>query len=182
MGAVTYPHPEVQRFLHKHFVCHRVNEKDTSSETVRVLRAYRLLWSPGFIFLDHQRNELRRVVGYLTPAEFLAELNFALGLARMLHSRFSESHDLFRAAIDANPTGYVAPEALYWAGIAAFRRDGRNKELLKKEWAELLERFPKSTWWTRADVFDVDPLRCSEGGSSPWPKLASGWRANPHWL
>ena len=156
MGAVTYPQSDVVQKLEK-FVSVRVNERSKSPETVATLRAYRLLWSPGFIFLDHQGNELRRFVGYLPPTQFLAELDFALGLAEMLHARYAESFHCFRAAADRDPNAPVAPEALYWAAIAAFRRDGRKIEVVKQHWEEIRARYPQSTWWTRADVFDVTP-------------------------
>jgi len=157
MGAVTYPQPEVVQMLNENFICLRVNERSTSPEAVEVLRAYRLLWTPGFVFLDHHGNELRRFVGYLPPAYFLAELNFVLGMAEMLHARNAESFVHFRAAADHDPKAPVAPEALYWAGIAAFRRDGRKIDVIKRHWEEIRARYPESTWWTRAEVFDVTP-------------------------
>ena len=157
MGAVTYPHEQVNQFLRERFICLRVNEDSKAQETAEVLRKYRLLWSPGFVFLDWQGNELRRVVGYLPPGDFLAELHFALGMVAMLHARYAESFEHFRGAADGAPTPPVAPEALYWAGIAAFRRDGRKIEIIRQHWEEIRRRFAGSTWWTRADVFDVTP-------------------------
>lgn len=145
------------RALHEHFVCVRVNEYSKEPEAVAVLRAYRLLWSPGFIFLDAHGSELRRLVGYLPPQDFLAELHFALGMFAMLHAKYAESFDQFRVAVDRYPQAPVAAEALYWAGIAAFRRDGRKIEVIRQHWEEIRRRFPKSTWSTRADVFDVTP-------------------------
>lgn len=158
MGAVTYPHADVVQVLEERFVCLRVNERSRARETVEVLRAFRLLWSPGFIFLDHHGNELRRFVGYLPPSHFLAELSFVLGLVEMLHARHAESFRHFRMAADLDPQAPVAAEALYWVGIAAFRRDGRKIDVIKQYWEEIRARYPQSTWWTRANVFDVTPL------------------------
>jgi hypothetical protein len=158
MGAVTYPHPDVRQLLEREFVCLRINERSTGPESVEVLRIFRLLWSPGFIFLDHHWNELRRLVGYLPPPHFLAELRFGLGMVEMLHGRYGLSFEHFRGAADSIVDAPVAAEALYWAGIAAYRRDGRSLEAIKKRWEEIYVRYPESSWWTRADVFDVTPL------------------------
>jgi hypothetical protein len=157
MGAVTYPHEEVKRALHEHFVSLRVNEYSKDPAAVAVLRAYRLLWSPGFIFLDAHGNELRRLVGYLPPEDFLAELHFVLGMVAMLQTKYAESFDEFRVAADRYPQAPVCAEALYWAGIAAFRRDGRKIEVVRQHWEEIRRRFPQSIWWKHADVFDVTP-------------------------
>ena len=157
MGAVTYPHIEVSQILEQKFVCLRVNERSTAPETVEVLRTFRLLWSPGFIFLDHSGNELRRFIGYLPPAHFAAELKFVLGLVEMLRARYASSFQWFQDAAEQARDAPVTPEALYWAAIAAFRREGRNLEVLKQHWEEVRSLYPQSTWWTRADVFDVTP-------------------------
>jgi len=157
MGAVTYPHPAVSQLIHDRFVPLRVNECDSSAAAVETLRTYRLLWSPGFVFLDQRGSELRRFVGYLPPQDFQAELHVALGLAAMLRARYDESFREFHAAADRFPESSAAAEAIYWAGIAAYRRDGRKMDTLKSVWAEIPLKYPGSTWWQRADVFDVNP-------------------------
>jgi hypothetical protein len=157
MGAVTYPHPAVSQLINDRFVPVRLNERDTSTSAVEALRTYRLLWSPGFVFLDQRGSELRRFVGYLPPDDFLAELHVALGFSAMLRARYDESYREFRVAADRFPESPAAAEAIYWAGIAAYRRDGRKMEILRSVWAEIPLKYPKSTWWKRADVFDVNP-------------------------
>jgi TolA-binding protein len=153
MDTVTYPHQDVQTAIQESFVAVRFNERDPGPEGEEFLRTHRLLWSPGFVFLDGRGDELRRVVGFLPPEGFLAELYFALGMFHLLHTRYAESFRFFRHSADAFPQAHAAAEAIYWAGIAAFRRDGRKIEVIRKHWEELRERFPTSTWWTRADVF-----------------------------
>ena len=153
MDAVTYPHQKVTNTIRGNFVAARINEREPGREGEQFLLAHRLLWSPGFIFLDSRGTELRRFVGFLPPEEFLPELHFGLGMFHMLHTRYGDSCEYFRRASDGFPKAAIAPEALYWAGIAAFRRDGRKIDVVRERWEEIRARFPHSTWWTRADVF-----------------------------
>ena len=71
----------------------------------------------------------------------------------MLHAKYAESFAHSRGVAAQWPESPVAPEALFWAGIAAFRCDGRNIEVLKQHWEEVRARYSQSTWRTRADVF-----------------------------
>jgi hypothetical protein len=41
------------------------------------------------------------------------------------------------------------------SGRAEYRIAGSDLDILERCWAELARRFPDSTWWTRADVFDM---------------------------
>lgn len=172
MGAVTYPDPTVIEFVSRRFVAYQVNTKRPTAEDRSLLTAHRLLWEPGFAFLDCGARELRRTVGFLPPAEFLAELRLVLGKAALLHARPYEALAWFEAA-SAGATA-VAPEALYWAGIAAYRVE-RDLRVLRERWGLIRQRFPDSTWWTRAEVLDEpragDP---EDGGSSPIRRI--GWR------
>jgi hypothetical protein len=71
----------------------------------------------------------------------------------MLHRDLAGAYDELRAVADLDPPAPVTPEALYWAGVAAYRRDGKPLEFLREYWAELRVRFPESRWWTAGDVF-----------------------------
>ena len=155
MGAVTYPDPAVSAFVNRHLVAFQVNTEQTTAETRELLRTYRLLWEPGFVILDWRGSELRRMVGYLEPADFIAELRVALGLAALNGRRNSEALAHFEAAADGEPPARPAPEALYWAGIAAYRVAGNDLDTLEERWELLRRRYPDSTWWGRADVFDM---------------------------
>lgn len=154
MGAVTYPDSNVVEFMSRRFVAYQVNTKAPRDEDRALLASHRLLWEPGFVFLDHGGRELRRTVGFLPPQEFLAELRLVLGKAALLHARHPEALLWFEAA--GGGSAAVAPEGLFWAGIAAYRIE-RDLETLRRRWDELRHRFPESTWWTRADVFGDPP-------------------------
>ena len=156
MGAVTYPNAAVYDFLNESFVAFQVNTKETTAETRELLRRYRLVWEPGFVVLDSRGTEIRRWVGYLPPAEFIAKLQVALAKVDLLRLRHRDALERLRSVADASPTPAAAPEALFWAGIAQFRLNGNDLDALGPVWRQLGERFPDSTWWTRADVLDQE--------------------------
>lgn len=153
LGAVTYPNEEVASFLDARVVAVKLDLTNREAEVLEVLRAYRLLWAPGFVLLDPRGQEVRRWLGFQAPREFLAELRVALAKVDYLHRRFDESFREFRSVADMDPPTPVTPEAVYWAGVAAYRRDGEDLEFLHRYWEELRERFPESRWWTHADVY-----------------------------
>ncbi|HXE56503.1 MAG TPA: hypothetical protein VNK43_00735 [Gemmatimonadales bacterium] len=150
---MTYPDRSVVELVNSRFEAVRLEVTGKDPAVREVARRYRLLWSPGFVVLDPRGEELRRFLGYQPPRDFVAELRLALGKVHLLHRRYAEAYEDFRAVADLDPPAPVTPEALYWAGIAAYRRDGRPLDFLREYWEELRVRFPGSRWWTHADVF-----------------------------
>lgn len=150
MDTVTYPEPEVQRVIEESFVAVKCNTAEPQRAYTRLLGMARPLWTPAFLFLSPERAELRRLIGYLPPGEFLPELKMAVGLVELERGRSAEAHDRFRRIVEQHASAHAAPEALYWAGIAAFRRDGKNKQSLVPAWLKLRARYPHSTWWASA--------------------------------
>jgi hypothetical protein len=150
MDTVTYPDSEVRGILEEHFVAAKCNAAEPQPEYQQLLRMARPLWTPTFLFLDPNLAEIRRVVGYRPPSEFVPELHMALGLVELTQSRPAAALERFRTVADRYPQAEVAPESLYWAGISAFRCDGSNKQTLVPAWMELRTRYPKSAWWASA--------------------------------
>ncbi len=131
MDAVTYPNAEVSSFLMDNCVCAHFNTAEPTPEVKQVQRSLRQIWTPTLVFLDHYQTEARRFVGYFSPDEFLAELHFVQGMVDMLHAKFSKAFERFRGVVDEDPRTNVAPEARYWAGVAAYQRDEKPDPLLE---------------------------------------------------
>lgn len=149
MDTVTYPNEQVAAYMNEHFVNVHLNTAQPKA-VAAAIREFRQLWTPTFIFLDHHRIEVRRFVGYLPPAEFLPELIMARGMGAELAGKFAEAHDLFRTVAEQHASAAVAPEALFWAGVAAYKRDGGGSTGLMANWNELKDKHPDSTWRVRA--------------------------------
>ncbi len=117
-------------------------------ETAAAVAKFRQVWTPDLRILDDDGTELYRWNGYLAPNEFLAQL-----LAGRAHDFLRSGHDA--AASDAYqdilkrfPTSFVAPEAAYFAAVAAYRDSGNAPDLLDN-WRRLQNRYPSTEWRTK---------------------------------
>lgn len=149
--AVTYRDPAVISFVSTHFVPLKYNTHAVDSN-FRVLSGQNaFLWTPTLAVLGAKGREVRRMVGYLTPADLLAELRLALGLVELHRSRPGLARGWFEEVLK-EPVTHVAPESLYWLGVAAYYENGRSFDALSVHWKALGQRWPESTWWRRAHV------------------------------
>ena len=156
MDAVTYPTPEVIQLLADRFVCYSVNVGEPTRDDKELMRQHRLLWSPGFVLFEPRGAELRRFVGYRAVKEFLGELNLVLGLNDILRREFDVAAEEFSTAARSFGEGEGAPEALFWHAIAVYQAEG-DKDVLRANWDQMRDRFPTSSWASRADVWEFVP-------------------------
>jgi hypothetical protein len=156
MDARTYPSGETAALIGREFVPVKFNVQAPRGEFRDLLRMAKPLFTPLLLFLDAGGTELRRTTGYLPPAELEGELRLVLGLADLLHARYAEAHARFREVAERLGGTHAAPEALYWAGVAGYRLEGRGLEGLTPQWAELQARYPGSTWALRASCLPVE--------------------------
>jgi hypothetical protein len=142
MGAVTYPDPQVERFIDEHFIPVQFNVV----EQAEVMDRFNTPWTPTLIVEDPDGREHRRSQGYLDAARFLGEM--ALGRLKHAVNRrdFETAKDraadaLRRAAGDPERE----PEAIYWSAVAAYKATNDAANLLAG-WNRLLDQFPQSEW------------------------------------
>lgn len=84
--------------------------------------------------------------------EFRAQLE--LGLARLAfgQKRWQDAEQRFRSVVDQFPDSTAAPEALYWAGVAKYKRTG-NAGALHETADAFGSRYTDSPWATKASVW-----------------------------
>lgn len=155
MGAVTYPHPDVVEFVSRHFVAAKFNGKEPGPDFSEALGRGKFFWGPLFVFLDSRGIELRRYQGFLPPEELLADLRLVLGLEALIHSKPEKALEWFTSVTDLYPGTDAVPEALYWAGSAAYKASNSLEPLIEI-WDRLIAEHPESTWAKRADVIPDD--------------------------
>src|SRR5437016_5986702 len=73
MGAVTYPDPNVSRFIEQHFIPVQFNVV----EQAEVMDRFNAAWTPTLIVMDADGREHRRSEGYLDVKRLLGELALA---------------------------------------------------------------------------------------------------------
>jgi len=109
-------------------------------------------WTPTLIVLDPDGNERHRVEGFLPAGDFLAQLD--MGRAKLAFQRqaFRDAETIFRSICQDRRGTFAAPEACYWAGVAAYKAGGDATRL--NETARLLKKeFPESEWARKASVW-----------------------------
>jgi thioredoxin-related protein len=152
MLDVTFPNPEVDELLRAEFVCLKVNTAELPDDAKPLVRAHRLIWTPDLLFLDPTGAQLGRRLGFHPPAEFVAVLRIALGQTAMAYRDYERAQQQFTLAAEHAGAADTRPEALFWAGIAAYKLGGGDRAILRREWAVLRDEYPASPWWTRAEA------------------------------
>src|SRR5947209_17205652 len=112
MGAVTYPNPEVERFINDHFIPTQFNVV----EQPEVMDQFNTPWTPTLIIQDAEGREHRRSQGYLDPKRFLAEMSLALLKDAIDRRDFKTAQARSREALERTKgDAEREPEAQYWA-------------------------------------------------------------------
>jgi hypothetical protein len=147
MGAVTYPNPEVERFIQDHFIPVQFNVV----EQPEVMDQFNTPWTPTLIVQDAEGREHRRSQGYLDPARFLGEMALAR-LQAAIDQRDFEAARARSAEAQRLTAGDPTrePEARYWSSVAAYKATNDPNNLIQG-WNRLLDEFPQSEWAKRAE-------------------------------
>jgi hypothetical protein len=118
-------------------------------QVIEAIERYRQFWTPTIIVLTPEGQEVRRSQGFFPPEEFIPELKLGLGQALMLEKNFAGAFDLFDQVVRDQADSRSVPEAMYWQGVSAYKRDG-NAQSLIRYWKELQQKAPESDWWQKA--------------------------------
>ena len=147
MGAVTYPNPDVERYLQQNFVPVQFNVV----EQPEVMNQFNTPWTPTIIVQDPEGREHRRSQGYLDPKRMLAELALARLKDAIDRQDFQAAQERSREAQDLTKGDPERePEARYWASVAAYKATNDANNLVQG-WNRLLDEFPQSDWAKRAE-------------------------------
>jgi len=113
-----------------------------------------LKWTPTFLVLDQDGREHHRVVGFLPPEDFVAQLQ--LGKAKLFYDqdRLEKATSEFQMVIDRFPKTAAAEEAIFLFGVANYKRAHQAGEL-KKAWERLSRDYPHSEWSRKARPYSA---------------------------
>jgi hypothetical protein len=96
MGAVTYPHPDVEHYIERHFVPVQFNVVERPESMDR----FNSSWTPSLIVHDAEGREYRRSLGYLDPMRFLGEMALARLLEKVHRRDYAGARDRAAEAIE----------------------------------------------------------------------------------
>jgi hypothetical protein len=147
MGAVTYPNPDVERFIQQRFIPVQFNV----AEQPEAMERFNSTWTPTLIVQDAEGREHRRTQGYLDPQRFLGEMALAWLKDAIDRGDFAAARDRATEALERTKGDPErAPEARYWAAVAAYKATGDSQPLVQG-WNRLIDEFPQSEWAKRAE-------------------------------
>lgn len=148
--AKTLPDPKVSRFIDKMFAPTAFEVSDPRSK--EAMKRYGFEWTPTFVVADDNGNEVYRWVGYLPPGDFCAELVFAEGRAAFKNKGWDKANKCYNMVVEKYPDSEVAPEAMYYAGVAMYEKT-HDASYLEETGKKLKARFPDSSWAKKGSVW-----------------------------
>ena len=136
----------------ENFLPARIHVREQPEDWKRLGERYGVQWTPTVLIVDATGTERHRVEGFLPAEDFLPQL--AIGLARSAFAReqYQEAERRYREIVERFPRSDVAPEALYWAGVARYK--AANDAAALGQTAEAFTRqYQDSTWAKKASVW-----------------------------
>src|SRR5207302_11026501 len=129
MDTVTYPDHHVAHFIDEHFIPARVRTKDNP----QLLKEYSVSWTPNVVVTDDRGKVHYRVEGYVAPEEFVARLSLGAGKFRLNRDEFDKAAERFEEVARRHEGADAGAEALYWLGVALFKKT-HDPAQLKPSW------------------------------------------------
>jgi len=138
----------VVRFVGEHFVPIKIHIKERPQDFGR----FKAEWTPTLIVAEPDGTERHRTVGFLPADDLLAQLQLGLAKAAFSRGQFKEAQEAFEAVAKRYPKADASPEAVYWAGVSAYKATG-SPDPLQQTGKRLREKYPQSEWTKKASVW-----------------------------
>ncbi|MDQ2969496.1 MAG: tetratricopeptide repeat protein [Acidobacteriota bacterium] len=143
-----YPDPAVEKYLTANFLPVKIDVRQHPD----LMKRFGALWTPTLLFLDPAGTERYRFEGYLPPPDFLGRLMLGRGHAAFALNDWREAEEGFQEVLDHDPDSEIAPEALYWRGVARYKAS-ESPAALAETAAEFTKRYVESSWAKKASVW-----------------------------
>ncbi len=147
-----WPDERVVKFVNENFVPARVHVKADSDLFRKYSELYSAPWTPTVLMLDPGGVERYRIEGFLPNDDFLSQLMLGRAKIAFAGEDWDEAERRFREIVEEFPDADAAPEALYWAGVAPYKKT-HNAASLKETGKAFTERYQDSSWAKKASVW-----------------------------
>src|SRR5262245_56345446 len=147
MDTVTYPDPRVADFIEKHVAPVRI----VIRENRELANEHLVSWTPNVILGDDRCRVHYRIEGYLPPVEFLARLSLGVGKFDLNFAKLAEAAQRFEEVSRRHAMTQAGAEALYWLGIARFKKPHHRADL-KSGRDERARDYPESEWTVKSKI------------------------------
>ena len=147
-----WPDERVVQFVNENFVPARVHVKADSALFKRYSEQYNAPWTPTVLELDSDGVERHRIEGFLPNDDFLSQLMLGRAKIESAHENWQEAEHRFREIVDRLPDADAAPEALYWAGVARYKKT-HDPNSLKETGKAFSELYQDTSWAKKASIW-----------------------------
>ncbi|MCF7807002.1 MAG: thioredoxin family protein [Candidatus Marinimicrobia bacterium] len=72
LEAETWTDPDLIAYAKEHFIAYHLNVDSTESNELK--KRFNIRGIPSFVFVDEEGNEVDRIIGFMPPEEYLAEM------------------------------------------------------------------------------------------------------------
>jgi len=136
------------QFISSTFVPAKIHIK----EQPQTFKRFGVQWTPTLLVMAPNGEEAHRIEGFLPVEDLLAQLELGLGKALLREEKIDEAEKHFRSVALSYAGTEAAPQALYWAGVAAYK-GSNDPGKLKETYEALKKKFPSSEWARKAMVW-----------------------------
>ncbi len=154
MNAGPYSEETVQKFIEEEFV--PLKSQCFWKERTDLMKRFDIAWTPTFLFQDSTGKVHRKLIGFIPSDDFLAHLKFGKGILMFEKERHAEAAKWLQRAVDDHAASGVAPEAVFFLGVAEYRKT-HEAGALRRVYDTLAERYPQSEWARRAVPYSKIP-------------------------
>jgi thioredoxin-related protein len=154
MNAGPYSDEKVQKFINEEYV--PLKSQCFWKERTELMKQFDIAWTPTFLIQDSEGRVHRKLVGYIPVDDFLAQLKFGKGMVFFEKERHEEAIKWFSKVIDEHPDTGVAPEAIFFRGVAEYKKT-HVASALRHVYDKLTEKYPRSEWTRRSQPYSAIP-------------------------
>lgn len=155
MDISTYQDTKVLTYIEETFIFIKFNVMGKNKIPRGTFHSSTVLWTPCFMVYANDGTEIRKVTGYLSPDQFIDEMDLGRAMALLFKSKSREALNLLEGLAISSSKDTIIQEALYWCGVAAFFLQKRVPDSLYPYWEKLMLEYPGGIWAERADCLSI---------------------------
>ncbi len=155
MNTGPYSNEKVQKFIMGNFI--PLKSQCFWDKPTELMQKFEIKWTPTLIVHDPEGKEHHRMVGYLPVEDLIAQLILAKGKIYFDSDRYAEAIAQSQTVVDQYPNTGAAPEAIFFLGVAEYKRTHDSK-FLRQIYDQLAAKYPQSEWARRAEAYSEIPL------------------------
>jgi thioredoxin-related protein len=154
MNAGPYSDEKVQKFLEEHFI--PLKSQCFFDKPTELMEQFIVKWTPTLIIHDKFGKEHHRMVGYVPVDDLMVHLDFGRAKVFFDTDHFSNAVQIFNSIVELHPRADVAPEVIFYLGVAGYKKN-HDASALRKAYDALQAKYPQSEWARRAAPYSVIP-------------------------